>query len=255
MILLVCKLPNAHADSDSESISSYQINKEYVQLNVDLQDYQLASEYQSQIKHKNAESPVLTTTTGKIVGKFSIENLRNEKISGKPFSKEIMSAAQSASLDPALVHAVIYVESRYQHRAISPKGAIGLMQLMPTTAAHYGINDAGRSAKDNLKAGTLYLKYLMGKFNNNLSLVLAAYNAGEGAVEKYSWQIPPYQETRQYVTKVTRKYNALRNTEPVDYISNKNGAQSNSVPSEIIGSEYQKDTRHSLSDNGFSPNY
>jgi soluble lytic murein transglycosylase-like protein len=227
-ILLICKLPNAYADSDSVTISPYQLNKEYELLHNDLQAYQLALKYQSQSKHKNADKPeaeikptniesvVSAPTNDKVLGKFSIESMANEKISGQPFSEEIMSAAQSASLDPALVHAVIYVESRYKHLAISPKGAIGLMQLMPTTAARYGINDAGRSVKDNLKAGTLYLQYLQKKFDNNLSLVLAAYNAGEGTVEKYSWQIPPYPETRQYVIKVTNKYNALRNIKPVE---------------------------------------
>jgi hypothetical protein len=250
-MLLICKLTNAYADSDSVAISPYQLNKEYELLNNDLQAYQLASEYQSKSKHKNIIPPVITPTNDKTIAKFSLENMSNEKISGLPFSKEIMSAAESASLDPALVHALIYVESRYRLRAISPKGAIGLMQLMPTTAARYGVYDAGRSAKDNLKAGTLYLKYLLIKYDNNLSLALSAYNAGEGAVEKYLWQIPPYPETRQYVIKVTSKYNALRNIEPIGSISKKNGTHLNLQALEFSGSEYLAGARHSLSDKAF----
>ncbi len=125
---------------------------------------------------------------------------------GQPFFSEIELAAKEASLDPALVHAVIYVESRYRHDAISRKGAIGLMQVLPGTAARYGISDVGLSAKANLQAGTLYLRDLMRRFDNRIELVLAAYNAGEGAVLKYSRQIPPYPETRLYVLAVMNKY-------------------------------------------------
>lgn len=140
----------------------------------------------------------------------------NLKLAIQPFSNEIASAARNASLDPALVHAVIYVESRYRHDAVSNKGAMGLMQVLPMTAARYGIKDPGESTQANLKAGTLYLRDLMRMFDNRLDLVLAAYNAGEGAVLKYARTVPPYRETRQYVLSVTAKYHEWRNPEAAD---------------------------------------
>jgi hypothetical protein len=137
--------------------------------------------------------------------KLSDNNIK-AKLAEQPFSNEIALAANAVALDPSLVHAVIYVESRYRHSAISPKGAVGLMQVLPDTAARYGLRDKLHLPKGNIKAGTLYLRDLMVMFDNRLDLVLAAYNAGEGAVKKYSRQIPPYPETRHYVKAVMAKY-------------------------------------------------
>lgn len=123
----------------------------------------------------------------------------------KPFAKEIESVARDSNLDPALVHAIIHVESRHRQDALSPKGAIGLMQVLPTTAQRYGVAAPARSAAENLKAGTRYLQDLMRMFDGKLDLVLAAYNAGEGAVMRYK-AIPPYKETRGYVPAVLAKY-------------------------------------------------
>jgi soluble lytic murein transglycosylase-like protein len=134
-----------------------------------------------------------------------------EKPSGKPllelpFAKEIERAAREAELDPALVHAIVFVESRYNAKARSPKGAIGLMQVLPETAARFGVRDPRQSPEANLKAGTRYLRALMTLFNNRLDLVLAAYNAGENAVLDHGRAIPPYPETRAYVPAVLSKY-------------------------------------------------
>jgi len=131
------------------------------------------------------------------------------RLADKPYAKLIHSAALHAALDPALVHAVIFVESGYDPAARSSKGAIGLMQLMPDTALRYGVKDPAKSLEGNLRAGTLYLKDLMQQFNNRLELVLAAYNAGENAVLRYGERIPPYPETRRYVPAVLAKYQEL----------------------------------------------
>ena len=131
------------------------------------------------------------------------------ELAQQPYFREIQLAASAASLDPALVHAVVHVESGYRCRAVSPKGALGLMQVMPDTGARYGITNL-RTIKTNLKAGTLYLRDLMQLFNNRLELVLAAYNAGEGAVMKYANRIPPYPETQGYVKAVMAKYDEWR---------------------------------------------
>lgn len=130
--------------------------------------------------------------------------------SEKPFAREIEAAARSAELDPALLHALIHVESRHQAQALSPKGATGLMQVMPETAARFGVPHPERSVEANLKAGSLYLRSLMRQFDGRLDLTLAAYNAGEGAVLRHSMAIPPYAETRRYVPAVISKYDEWR---------------------------------------------
>ena len=132
----------------------------------------------------------------------------------KPFAIQIDSAARQASLDPALVHAVIHVESRYNPSARSPKGAIGLMQLMPETAMRYGVADPSRAPEANLRAGTRYLSDLMTLFDGRIELVLAAYNAGENAVRRHGMRIPPYRETRDYVPAVLAVYNELKESPP-----------------------------------------
>jgi soluble lytic murein transglycosylase-like protein len=117
----------------------------------------------------------------------------------------VEKAAREHNLDQALLQAVITAESDYNPRAVSHKGAVGLMQLMPETARRYGVTDL-YDPVENIHAGARYLRDLMQKFNNDLSLTLAAYNAGESAIVRYGNRIPPYSETRQYVPKVMDLY-------------------------------------------------
>ena len=111
------------------------------------------------------------------------------------------SAASRNKLSPALIHAVITAESRYDPRAVSAKGAIGLMQLMPTTGKRFGARDL-YSAEQNVAAGASYLRWLMALFDGHLDLVLAAYNAGEQAVIDAGCRVPAYPETQVYVKKI-----------------------------------------------------
>ena len=110
-------------------------------------------------------------------------------------------AAARNKLSPALVHAVILAESRYDPRAVSAKGAIGLMQLMPATGKRFGAQDL-YSAEQNVAAGASYLRWLMGTFDGHLDLVLAAYNAGERAVINAGCRVPGYPETQAYVKSI-----------------------------------------------------
>ena len=112
--------------------------------------------------------------------------------------------APQYSIDPALVMALIHVESRSDPAAVSPKNAQGLMQLIPATASRFGVKNAF-DIVDNLKGGLAYLRWLMSYFKGDVPLVLAAYNAGEQAVERYRG-IPPYRETRDYVRQITSVY-------------------------------------------------
>ncbi len=121
----------------------------------------------------------------------------------------IRRASNRYGVDVALVKAVIHAESHFNPQATSNKGASGLMQLMPQTAAKYGIRDL-YNPKQNIEAGVRHLRYLLVKYGNNLKYVIAAYNAGEKAVKKYAG-IPPYPETQRYVTKVL-KYHGFYST-------------------------------------------
>lgn len=118
------------------------------------------------------------------------------------YASEIRHAAARYGVPETIVAAVIRVESGFNARAISPKGARGLMQLMPETASSLGVRDTF-DPKENIDGGVRHLRALMDRFGSDLALVLAAYNAGEGAVMGYGG-IPPYPETREYVRRVLR---------------------------------------------------
>jgi soluble lytic murein transglycosylase-like protein len=132
-------------------------------------------------------------------------NYRDKDANRKRFSSKIAEVASLYQVPEALIHAVITIESAYDPNAISRAGAVGLMQLMPATAKRYGVTNR-RNPSANLTGGTRYLKDLLLRFDSNIELALAGYNAGENAVEKYGNQIPPYDETRNYVRKVLQLY-------------------------------------------------
>jgi soluble lytic murein transglycosylase-like protein len=123
----------------------------------------------------------------------------------KKFAELIEQAAYRHNVDAKLVHAVIQTESAYNSAAQSPKGAVGLMQLMPATARRFGVTDRN-DPDQNVDGGTRYLKHLINMFNPNLDLAVAAYNAGENAVIRYNNSIPPYPETQNYVKQVLALY-------------------------------------------------
>ena len=116
---------------------------------------------------------------------------------------------------PYFIYCVMNHESGFRSTAVSPKGAQGLMQLIPATAARYGVTNPFDPSQ-NIMAGTRYLKDLLNLFDGKIDLVLAAYNAGEGAVMKYGNRVPPYQETRNYVRNISARYTSskLRTSAP-----------------------------------------
>lgn len=129
--------------------------------------------------------------------------------SGQRYASLIRDVAREEKVDPALLHAVVTVESGYNARAVSPKGAVGLMQLMPETARRYAVRDIWDPVQ-NLRGGARYLRDLLMMFNDNLSLALAAYNAGEKAVIRAGLRVPPFAETRSYVPRVLEHYTRYR---------------------------------------------
>jgi soluble lytic murein transglycosylase-like protein len=146
----------------------------------------------------------------------------------------ITQTAHSLEVDPKLVDAVVQVESGYHTRARSPKGALGLMQLMPATAARFGVNDPFDTVQ-NLRGGVTYLGHLLKQFNGDVPLSLAAYNAGEGTVLRRGG-IPEFQETRDYIRKVMALYPAPQ--APVGGAANGQAADSlNPVPHERLAAD------------------
>lgn len=120
----------------------------------------------------------------------------------------IEQVAAEHGVDARLLHAIVRVESAYNHQARSHAGALGLMQVIPATGKRFGANDLFDPLQ-NLRAGTAYLVWLHRRFNGDLTLMLAAYNAGEGAVQRHGNRVPPFSETRRYVEKVTALYRGV----------------------------------------------
>jgi transglycosylase-like protein with SLT domain len=125
-----------------------------------------------------------------------------------PFEKLIRAAAERYGLDADLIHCVVAVESNFNPKAISPKKASGLMQLLPQTAAHYGVKNIF-DPEENVNAGARYLKELLAKYHD-LTLALAAYNAGPERVDQYGRRVPPYLETMKYVQRIAKSYAKLK---------------------------------------------
>ena len=159
----------------------------------------------------NAEPPLIKTITPKprtiyMPGETSFlgPNRPAMNIDRDGVEALVREAAERHNVDPALVRAVIETESNWNPGAVSRKGARGLMQLVPTTAQRFGVNDVF-NPKQNVDAGVHYLKTLLERYNGNLDLALAAYNAGEGSVDR-AHGIPSFRETRSYIRKVQDAY-------------------------------------------------
>lgn len=144
--------------------------------------------------------------TKKMLAGFALvtSDVREEFFEGMPFGSLIFEKAEKYDVDPALIAAIIENESRFKPRARSHRGARGLMQLMPRTGRWMGANNL-YDPEQNLDAGVKYLKYLDRRFNGNQTKIIAAYNAGEGNVQRYGG-IPPFRETRTYVKRVKKSY-------------------------------------------------
>jgi soluble lytic murein transglycosylase-like protein len=153
---------------------------------------------------KSAVSEIRLARTREII---KSEVKKEKSNNNEDYKKIVDDLSGRYDVDPSLVKAIIKVESNYNPNAVSPKGAKGLMQLMPATADRFKAKDIF-DVHENIEAGIKYLKFLFDKYNDRLDLVLAAYNAGEEAVDQYNG-IPPYSETVDYVVKVCDIYGAM----------------------------------------------
>lgn len=187
MLALACCMAPAHAD-----IYGYTDDSGTLVLSDIKHDNRYALLLQTEI----ARNPSLAIPVAG--GRINWENQ-------KRYASLVAQAARTYQLDEALLHAVISTESGYEPRAVSRKGAIGLMQVLPATGRRFGVTNL-QDPLQNVEAGARYLRQLLGQFNNDLQLVLAAYNAGENAVLRHGKRIPPYRETQQYVPRVLALY-------------------------------------------------
>jgi soluble lytic murein transglycosylase-like protein len=161
---------------------------------------QLADEFVSLASLSRAAGANAFTLKTETVGTFA--NTLTAPLPAPAFDTLIGRHANLNDVRPELVRAVVKAESGFNPNARSPKGALGLMQLMPATARQFGVSNPF-DPEENIRAGTAYLRQLLDRYNNNERLALAAYNAGPGAVDRYGQTIPPYRETREYVAKVS----------------------------------------------------
>lgn len=137
------------------------------------------------------------------------EDARRRLLNDLPFGNAMVVAAERHDVDGLLLAAVVQAESRFIPTAVSPRGAVGLMQVLPTTGKIYGARDLS-DPYVNLDVGCRYLGQLLRDYDGDMELALAAYNAGPGAVERYDGRVPPFQETQEYVRKVLRLYEEHR---------------------------------------------
>ena len=136
----------------------------------------------------------------------------------------IVDSGKRNSVDPLLLYSIMHQESSFKPRAMSYKGARGLMQLMPPTAVRFGVTNIW-DPRQNIEGGARYMRFLLDLFSGDVNLALAGYNAGEGAVIKYGYNIPPYSETQEYVQRIGRRYSLIRDPEAAGRASQLTSAQ------------------------------
>lgn len=150
------------------------------------------------------------TVTGTKLAMGSSSDLKGFTTGNAAHDSYIVDSSRRYNIDPLLIYSQMHQESSFHIRATSNKGASGLMQLMPATARRFGVTSI-YDPRQNIDAGVRYMRWLLDTFNGDVVLALAGYNAGEGAVMKYGWNIPPYRETQEYVRRITSRYNSISN--------------------------------------------
>lgn len=138
----------------------------------------------------------------------SVGGLKGFTTGNALYDSYIVDSSRKYGIDPLLIYAQMHQESAFKLKALSHKGASGLMQLMPATARRLGVTNI-YDPKQNIEGGVKYMRMLLDMFKGDMNLALAGYNAGEGAVMKYGYQIPPFNETREYVRRISARYSSI----------------------------------------------
>ena len=168
------------------------------------------------------QTPPKTTQTKRLVQLTSMPmnpSLGGFTTGNSDVDSYIVESGKRNSVDPLLLYSIMHQESSFKPRAMSYKGARGLMQLMPFTASRFGVTNIW-DPKQNIEGGARYMRFLLNLFNGDVRLALAGYNAGEGAVMKYGYQVPPYAETREYVRRIGNRYSMIRDPQALAQAGN-----------------------------------
>ncbi len=155
-----------------------------------------------------AQRETITTFGGAHLAMAAGSSLKGFTTGNPLHDSYIVDSSRRYNIDPLLIYSQMHQESSFKIRATSNKGASGLMQLMPGTARRFGVTSI-YDPKQNIDAGVRYMRWLLDTFKGDVVLALAGYNAGEGAVMKYGWNVPPYRETQEYVRRITSRYGAI----------------------------------------------
>ncbi len=164
------------------------------------------------LKSESARPKPLVYTRPRGMGMTASKSLDGFTTGDAKIDSFIVESGARNGVDPVLIYSIMHQESSFKRGAISPKGARGLMQLMPGTAARFGVNNIF-DPRQNIEGGARYMRFLLNAFDGDVALALAGYNAGEGAVLKYGRRVPPYRETQEYVRRITKRYALMRDPE------------------------------------------
>ncbi|MFN2500191.1 MAG: lytic transglycosylase domain-containing protein [Pyrinomonadaceae bacterium] len=181
------------------------------------------------LSYAPSTTPLTRTTSINWTGTLSGFTTGNPTVDGY-----ILDSGRRNSVDPLLLYAIMHQESTFKPRAMSNKGARGLMQLMPGTAIRFGVKSIW-DPQQNIEGGTRYMRFLLDKFEGDVRLALAGYNAGEGAVIKYGYRVPPYSETQEYVRRISRRYDLIRDPQAFSH--------ANTYSREQIAANQKKESR------------
>lgn len=195
LLLFSTLVLTASAQAQSPS-SGYQIDNFDLPNAVKIQTPKVEPKNQTKRLLRLTSMPINPSLGGFTTGNADIDNF-------------IVESGKRNSVDPLLLYSIMHQESSFKPRAMSHKGARGLMQLMPPTAARFGVTNIW-DPKQNIEGGARYMRFLLNLFDGDVRLALAGYNAGEGAVMKYGRKVPPYSETQEYVRRIGRRYGLIR---------------------------------------------
>jgi soluble lytic murein transglycosylase-like protein len=158
----------------------------------------------SNLSYSHSNTPLNQLTSMKLS-----ESLDGFTTGNSDVDNLIVESGKRNAVDPILLYSIMHQESTFKQKAVSPKGARGLMQLMPGTAVRFGVTNIF-DPRQNIEGGARYVRFLLNQFDGDITLALAGYNAGEGAVIKYGYRVPPYSETQEYVRRIGRRYALIR---------------------------------------------
>ena len=219
LLLLVFSLV-LPVSAQAQSASGYQIDNFDLPNAVQIQTPKVDPKAQPKRLLRLTSMPMNPSLGGFTTGNSDVDNY-------------IVDSGKRNSVDPLLLYSIMHQESSFKTRAMSYKGARGLMQLMPPTAARFGVRNIW-DPKQNIEGGARYMRFLLDLFEGDVRLALAGYNAGEGAVMKYGYKVPPYSETQEYVRRISKRYSLIRDPEAA--------ASANRLTAEQLAAAKQKES-------------